>query len=78
MTRILVIDNERAILRALRISLAARKYEVLTAADGASGLAAMARVRPDVLILDLGLPDMDGTALLHCPRAMRGPERRHQ
>jgi two-component system, OmpR family, KDP operon response regulator KdpE len=68
-TRVLVIDDEAPILRALRINLAARKYEVSTAADGASGLAAMARDRPDVLILDLGLPDMDGTDVI---RGVRG------
>jgi two-component system, OmpR family, KDP operon response regulator KdpE len=59
-TRVLVIDNEGSMLRAVRINLTARKYEVLTAIDGVSGLAAMARARPDVLILDLGLLDMDG------------------
>ncbi len=64
MTRVLVIDDEGSILRALRINLTARKYEVVTAADGTSGLAAMARVRPDVLILDLGLPDMDGADVI--------------
>jgi len=64
MTRVLVIDDEAPILRALRINLTARKFEVITAADGASGLAAMARDRPDVLILDLGLPDMDGTEVI--------------
>jgi len=69
MTRVLVIDDEIPILRALKINLAARKYEVSTAADGASGLAAMARERPDVLILDLGLPDMDGTDVI---RGVRG------
>jgi two-component system KDP operon response regulator KdpE len=63
-TRVLVIDDEEPILRALRINLRARQYEVSTAADGASGLAAMARDRPDVLILDLGLPDMDGTEVI--------------
>ena len=63
-TRVLVIDDEAPILRALRINLTARKYEVSTAADGTSGLAAMARDRPDVLILDLGLPDMDGTEVI--------------
>jgi len=63
-TRVLVIDDERSILRTLRINLTARKYEVATAADGASGLAAMAHVRPDVLILDLGLPDMDGADVI--------------
>jgi two-component system KDP operon response regulator KdpE len=69
MTRVLVIDDEAPILRALRINLTARKFEVTTAADGASGLAAMARDRPDVLILDLGLPDMDGTEVI---RGVRG------
>jgi len=63
-TRVLVIDDEAPILRALRINLTARKYEVAVATDGASGLAAMARERPDVLILDLGLPDMDGTEVI--------------
>jgi two-component system, OmpR family, KDP operon response regulator KdpE len=63
-TRVLVIDDEPPILRALRINLTARKYEVAVATDGASGLAAMARERPDVLILDLGLPDMDGTEVI--------------
>jgi len=64
MTKVLVIDDEAPILRALKINLTARKYEVSTAADGTSGLAAMARERPDVLILDLGLPDMDGTEVI--------------
>jgi two-component system, OmpR family, KDP operon response regulator KdpE len=63
-TRVLVIDDEEPILRALRINLTAHKYQVAVAADGASGLAAMARDRPDVLILDLGLPDMDGTEVI--------------
>ena len=65
MTRVLVVDDEPSILRALRINLTARHYEVTTAADGASGLAAAARDRPDVIIVDLGLPDMDGTEIIH-------------
>jgi two-component system KDP operon response regulator KdpE len=69
MTRVLVVDDEPPILRALKINLTARQYEVSTAADGVSGLAAMARDRPDVLILDLGLPDMDGTDVI---RGVRG------
>jgi two-component system KDP operon response regulator KdpE len=64
-----VVDDEPSIVRALRINLAARKYEVSTATDGASGLAAVARDRPDVMILDLGLPDMDGTEVI---RGVRG------
>jgi two-component system KDP operon response regulator KdpE len=63
-TRVLVIDDEAPILRALQINLAARQYEVAVASDGTSGLEAMARDRPDVLILDLGLPDMDGTEVI--------------
>ncbi|HEY5361993.1 MAG TPA: response regulator [Streptosporangiaceae bacterium] len=69
MTKVLVIDDEAPILHALRINLVARQYEVSTAADGTAGLAAMARDRPDVLILDLGLPDMDGTDVI---RGVRG------
>ena len=65
MTKILVIDDEPSILRALRINLTARNYEVSTANDGASGLAAVSRERPDAVILDLGLPDMDGTEVIH-------------
>ena len=65
MTRVLVIDDEPSILRALRINLTARNYEVSTASDGTSGLAAVSRERPDAVILDLGLPDMDGTEVIH-------------
>jgi two-component system KDP operon response regulator KdpE len=68
-TRVLVVDDEPSIVRALRINLTARKYEVSTATDGASGLAAAARDRPDVMILDLGLPDMEGTEVI---RGVRG------
>jgi two-component system KDP operon response regulator KdpE len=69
LTRVLVVDDEAPILRALRINLTAREYQVSTASDGTSGLAAMARDRPDVLILDLGLPDMDGIEVI---RGVRG------
>jgi two-component system KDP operon response regulator KdpE len=68
-TRVLVVDDEPSIVRALRINLTARNYEVSVAIDGASGLAAAARDRPDVMILDLGLPDMDGTEVI---RGVRG------
>ena len=69
MTRVLVIDDEAALLRALRINLVAREYTVSTASDGASGLSAMARDHADVVIVDLGLPDMDGTEVI---RGIRG------
>jgi two-component system KDP operon response regulator KdpE len=68
-TRVLVVDDEPSILRALRINLSARHYQVSTASDGTSGLSAMARDRPDVVVLDLGLPDMDGTEVI---RGIRG------
>ncbi|MGH3166393.1 MAG: response regulator [Trebonia sp.] len=64
-TRVLVVDDEPSILRALRINLTAREYQVSTAVDGGTGLTAVARDRPDVIILDLGLPDMDGTDVIH-------------
>ena len=62
---VVVIDDEPAIARALRINLAARDFGVSVAHDGASGLAAVARERPDLVILDLGLPDMDGVDVIH-------------
>ena len=64
MTRVLVVDDEPQILRALRINLSVRGYEVVTAADGASALRAAAERPPEVIILDLGLPDMDGIEVL--------------
>jgi len=63
-TKVVVVDDEDAICRALRINLAARDYEVTVAADGATGLATIARERPDVVVLDLGLPDMDGADVI--------------
>jgi two-component system, OmpR family, KDP operon response regulator KdpE len=68
-TSVLVIDDDALLLRALQINLSAREYDVTTASDGSSGLAAMARERPDVVIVDLGLPDIDGTDVI---RGVRG------
>jgi two-component system KDP operon response regulator KdpE len=64
MHRVLVVDDEPQILRALVINLKARKYEVDTAPDGASALRLAADRHPDVIILDLGLPDMDGVEVI--------------
>ena len=62
--RVLVVDDEPQILRALRINLRARGFEVTTASTGAGALRAAAQTDPQVVILDLGLPDMDGMAVL--------------
>jgi two-component system KDP operon response regulator KdpE len=63
-TRVLVVDDEVQIVRALRINLTARGYEVLTAHDGASALSVAAGGKPDVVVLDLGLPDLDGSEVI--------------
>lgn len=62
--RVLVIDDEPQIRRFLDIGLRAEGYEVLLAATGAEGLALAATQSPDLVILDLGLPDMEGHAVL--------------
>ncbi len=64
MTRVLVVDDEPQLLRALRINLRARHYDVETAPNGAAALAAAARCPPDLVILDLGLPDLDGVQVI--------------
>ncbi|PYC77028.1 DNA-binding response regulator [Streptomyces tateyamensis] len=69
MTRVLVVDDEPQIVRALVINLKARKYEVDAAHDGAGALELAAARHPDVVVLDLGLPDMDGVEVI---RGLRG------
>jgi two-component system KDP operon response regulator KdpE len=69
MSRILVVDDEPQILRALRINLKARGYDVRTAVDGRHALREAAAFPPDVVILDLGLPDIDGVEVV---RGLRG------
>jgi two-component system KDP operon response regulator KdpE len=65
MTRVLVVDDEPQIVRALVINLKARKYEVDAAHDGATALELAAARHPDVVVLDLGLPDMDGVEVIN-------------
>ena len=64
MTRILIVDDEPQILRALRINLQARGFDVIAAADGAEALHAVAAGHPEVVVLDLGLPDIDGVEVI--------------
>jgi two-component system KDP operon response regulator KdpE len=64
MTRILIVDDEPQILRALRINLQARHYDVDTATDGTEALHTAATRHPDLVVLDLGLPDIDGVEVI--------------
>ncbi|QFU87422.1 response regulator [Amycolatopsis sp. YIM 10] len=64
MSTVLVVDDEPQIVRALRINLSARGYKVITAHDGSAALRAVAETKPDVVVLDLGLPDMDGNEVI--------------
>ena len=64
MTRVLVVDDEPQLLRALTINLRARHYEVRAASTGGEALREAAAHPPDVVILDLGLPDMDGAEVI--------------
>ncbi len=64
MTRVLVVDDEGPIARALAINLRARRYDVDVAPDGRTALELAASRNPDVVLLDLGLPDLDGTEVI--------------
>src|SRR5262245_16909088 len=63
-TKVLIVDDEPQILRALRINLRAREYDVEVAASGAGALKTAAAYHPDLIVLDLGLPDMDGVDVI--------------
>jgi len=65
MTRVLIVEDEPQLRRALSINLHARRYDVVTVADGGGALRAAAANPPDLVILDLGLPDMDGVDVIH-------------
>jgi two-component system KDP operon response regulator KdpE len=69
MTTVLVVDDERQIRRALSLNFRARGYVVTEAASGEAALTAVAGDRPDIVLLDLGLPGMDGIAVIE---ALRG------
>jgi two-component system, OmpR family, KDP operon response regulator KdpE len=64
MSRILVVDDDIQLLRALRINFTARGYDIRTAGDGKTALRTATDHPPDVVVLDLGLPDLDGTDVI--------------
>jgi two-component system KDP operon response regulator KdpE len=64
MTRVLVVEDEPGLRKALGINLRARGYEVALAGDGRTALTAASQHPPDAIILDLGLPDMDGAEVI--------------
>src|ERR1017187_4458772 len=65
MSRVLVIDDDQALLRALRVGLSARGHEVIVAITGEEGLSKVALDEPEIVLLDLGLPDLDGLEVCH-------------
>ena len=69
MSLVLVVDDEPQIRRALRTSLEAHGWEVATVGTGEEGVLGAAEMSPDLLLLDLGLPDMDGTTVIARIRA---------
>ncbi|MFS0700227.1 response regulator [Cellulomonas sp. 179-A 4D5 NHS] len=72
MTRVLVVEDEPALARALAVTLRAHHYDALVAHTGAAGLEAVASKHPDLVVLDLGLPDLDGLDVLRALRAWSG------
>ncbi len=67
--RVLVVDDEPQLVQALTMNLRARRYEVHAASSGTAALQVAAEYPPDVVLLDLGLPDMDGVEVIHGLRA---------
>ncbi len=62
--KILVVDDDADLVRALRLRLRSRNYDIVTAGDGYSAIAAAQKERPDLIVLDLGLPAGDGFVVL--------------
>src|SRR5687768_17571791 len=69
MTTVLVVDDEPQIVRALKVTLEATNYTVESAHTGEEGLALAASRRPELVVLDLGLPDIEGTEVIRRLRA---------
>jgi two-component system KDP operon response regulator KdpE len=72
MATVLVIDDDPSLLRALRVGLRASGHEVVTAVSGEQGISQTALTSPDIVVLDLGLPDIDGLAV--CTRIRQWSE----
>ncbi|MBS1672943.1 MAG: response regulator transcription factor [Actinobacteria bacterium] len=66
--KLLVADDDPQLVRALRITLSAHGYEVIAAADGAAAIAAAVQHHPDIVLLDLGMPKLDGIAVIEAIR----------
>lgn len=69
MTSVLIVEDDRRLARAVTISLRARGYEARAATDGSQALVMVKEFMPDIVVLDLGLPDIDGTELIRRLRA---------
>jgi two-component system KDP operon response regulator KdpE len=69
-TGVLVVDDDPRLTQALRITLEARGYQVTTAADGQTALLAAAEREPDIIVLDLGLPDLEGVDVIVALRGL--------
>ncbi|WP_243228953.1 response regulator [Microbacterium sp. CIAB417] len=67
--KLLIADDDPQLVRALRITLAAHGYDVVAAPDGAAAITAAAQTHPDIILLDLGMPRLDGIEVIH---ALRG------
>ncbi|MFE6906655.1 response regulator [Streptomyces erythrochromogenes] len=72
MIKVLVVEDDPQLVRALKINLEARKFEVQTASDGVTALRLAAARKPSVILLDLGLPDMDGVDVIKEVRMTSG------
>ena len=66
--KVLIADDDPQLVRALRITLAAHGYDVVAAADGAAAIAAAAQAHPDLVLLDLGMPRLDGVQVIEAIR----------
>lgn len=67
--KVLIADDDPQLVRALRITLAVHGYDIVTASDGPAAIAAAAQTHPDIVMLDLGMPHLDGVEVIH---ALRG------